>query len=53
MTLLGLLETLHEIPLQVTSHNLRIQNENKPWPKYAHFELFLQHIDNQTVVQQA
>ena len=29
MTLLGLLETLYEIPLQVASHNLRIQNENK------------------------
>ena len=28
MTLLGLLETLYEIPLQVASHNLRIQNEN-------------------------
>ena len=28
MTLLGLLEILHEIPLQVASHNLRIQNEN-------------------------
>ena len=28
MPLLGLLEALYEIPLQVASHNLCIQNEN-------------------------